>query len=127
MGDDESRFFEVNPMDAFKGLFPSTCNVFWRPPTNVPGVTKECFLEALEYLKTFIKHPFETPGMGFSVYDIEDTLFTQGKPWSSMWGRGLSSPSFWPSRSFFFFQIKWDVCDMASCFVAIFWGNFVYH
>ena len=27
-----------------------------------PGVTKECFLEALEYLKTSKKHPFETPG-----------------------------------------------------------------
>ena len=27
-----------------------------------PRVTKECFLEALKYLKTSKKHPFETPG-----------------------------------------------------------------
>ena len=28
-------------------------------------VTKECFLEALKYLKTSQKHPFETPGICF--------------------------------------------------------------
>ena len=29
---------------------------------DLPGVTKECFLEALKYLKTSKQHPFETPG-----------------------------------------------------------------
>ena len=29
---------------------------------HIPGVTKECFLEALKYLKTSKQHPFETPG-----------------------------------------------------------------
>ena len=33
----------------------------------LPGVTKECFLEALKYLKTSKKHPFETPGSVFFV------------------------------------------------------------
>ena len=31
--------------------------------TFLLGVTKECFLEALKYLKTSKQHPFETPGM----------------------------------------------------------------
>ena len=30
-----------------------------------PGVTKECFLEAFEYLKTSKKHPFVTPAPSF--------------------------------------------------------------
>ena len=32
---------------------------------HLPGVTKECFLEALKYLKTSKQHPFETPGKEF--------------------------------------------------------------
>ena len=29
---------------------------------GIPGVTRECFLEALRYLKTSKQHPLETPG-----------------------------------------------------------------
>ena len=32
---------------------------------NLPGVTRERFLEVLKYLKTSKQHPFETPGRRF--------------------------------------------------------------
>ena len=36
---------------------------------HTPGVSKECFLAALEYFKTSKKHPFETPG-SYSFFEI---------------------------------------------------------
>ena len=37
---------------------------------DIPGVTKECFLKALKYLKTSKQHPFETPGRVFAKMSI---------------------------------------------------------
>ena len=46
-----------------------------------PGVTKECFLEALKYLKTSKQHTFETPGIGiFSLREQEDAQPKKKKP-----------------------------------------------
>ena len=54
----------------------------WDLPRNLkkhlPGVAKECFLEALKYLKSSKKHPFETPGdyLFFKVFVFVESVFT---------------------------------------------------
>ena len=51
----------------------------------IPGVTKECFLEALKFLKTS-KHPFETPGLCYSAIATLSSLIMENtvsllQPW----------------------------------------------
>ena len=48
----------------------------WNP---FPGVTKECFLEALKYFKASKKHPFEIPGSLKTIHPIFFKFFAGSK------------------------------------------------